>query len=137
MSFWWNSSWLIYGRSRETNRYTEPLQESLERHDDLQYHMGRFKHEIYTFCLGDQHQTLKCLYLYNDYWRMAKCYIGEHHKLYIEFRDVDTATVWDACDEVLTSNKFAWKNRAFSNKYANVTDDYTSYVRSYLPYQSK
>lgn len=137
MFHWWNSYWYIYGRSNQTNYYTEALHKTLERHDDLQYHMGRFKHEVYTFSLGDQHQTLKCLYLYNDYWRMAKCWLDDNGKLFIEFRDIETATVWDACDEVLTSNRFAWKNRAFSNKYANVTDDHTSCLRSYLPYKGK
>ena len=47
------------------------------------------------------HATLKSLYLYNNYWRIAKCWIVDG-KLFLDFRDSDTAALWDSCDEVLT-----------------------------------
>lgn len=134
MFSYFQSTWYIYGRSKASDKYTEALQSTLEHHDDLQYHMGRFKHEVFLFALGMNHATLKSLYLYNNYWRIAKCWIVDG-KLFLDFRDSDTAALWDSCDEVLTSPQFAWMQRPFSNRYAAVTDDYSSYQRSYLLYK--
>lgn len=136
MFSFFDTTWYMYGRSRHTDKYTEALHTSMERHDDLLYHMGRFKHEVFMYALGENHESLKSLYLYTSYWRMAKCF-RDGDKIWLEFRDSDTAYMWDSCDEVLTSTKFAWKQRPFSNKYGNVTDDHSSCVRCYLRYESK
>ena len=84
MFSYFQSTWYIYGRSKASDKYTEALQSTLEHHDDLQYHMGRFKHEVFLFALGMNHATLKSLYLYNNYWRIAKCWIVDG-KLFLDF----------------------------------------------------
>lgn len=92
-----SQTWYIYGRSYDQCWLPEPIVSTLCKADDLQYHIGRFKHTVYKLCLGHLENVCK-VYLYQG-WRVAK---AERHETYVKvtFRDKTTAAVWDACDEV-------------------------------------
>lgn len=95
-------TWYVYGRSHDQHWLPDPILSTLYKADDLQHHMGRFKHMVYKLCLGHLENVCK-IYLYQG-WRMAK---AERHETYVKItlRNHATAIAWDNCKEVPTEGR--------------------------------
>ena len=95
-------TWYVYGRSYDQHWLPDPIVSTLCKADDVQHHVGRFKHMVYKLCLGHLENVHK-IYLYQG-WRMAK---AERHATYVKItlRNQTVADAWDKCVEVPTEGR--------------------------------
>lgn len=92
-----SQTWYVYARTHDQKWTPEPLFSTLAKADDLQYHMGRFKHVVYKLCLGHYDDICK-VYLYQG-WRIAKAE-RYNNRVKITFKNKNIETAWEKCAEV-------------------------------------
>lgn len=88
-------TWFIYARDQQDNWLTDPIDSTIMKDDDCKYHMGKFKHKIFQFALGQEFQHCKKIYLYQG-WRRVKCDLQDQACV-ITFSDTEAKEAWDTC----------------------------------------
>ena len=88
-------TWYIYGRDLSDNWISEPLNSTLAKEDDTNFHMGRFKHQVYLMALNLDHIKVTKMYLYHG-WRRVKCEKTEN-LITITFSDNEARQAWSEC----------------------------------------
>jgi len=123
-----SSQWNIYGRNKDTSKWTESLCESDQREFNKTYHMGHFKHIVYSFACGCLPEY-KSIYIYKGRRRMAKASYTTETQLLLEFSDVAVKAAWWTCDERLNGTTSGWMERDFNLKWnVNRTENRMSVV---------
>lgn len=133
MGNYYSTDFVIYGRSRETNKYVQLFE--LEQGNP----MSRFKHETYAFSLNKKHGEQKALYLYCGWNRVAKCYKTFDQGvsiLMIDFCGAEAALEWDNCKEQIPKVYLdvSWIEKQFGDHYV-VMNDNNVYRRRYQNYR--
>jgi len=102
------SHYSIYGRRKDTDAY-ECIFDKVHGG-----YMSRFKHEVYCFVLDRCHETMKSLYLYHGYQRVAKAHVLED-TLTLDFYDEARAQEWDQSEEQIAKIHvdIPWLERSF------------------------
>ena len=86
----------ICGRLQTTEKYAD-IYNTVEGN-----YMARFKHESYAYATDHSHQTMKSIYLYSGYSRIAKTNItttANATYLEIDFASILYVEEWDAASE--------------------------------------
>lgn len=96
-------TWFMYARDAEDYWIKEPLYSTLEHVDDIDHHMGRFKHKVFMYALGemDEHK----IYLYHGWQREVKCWFQDD-TLKIEFSTERARDSWSTCKRSAKGRKF-------------------------------
>jgi len=108
-----STTWYIYSREENDEWSETPIASTLAREDDINYHLGRFKHIVYKMGVGKLNSIQK-VYLYHG-WRIVKATL-EKNELRLEFTDKTTAEKWwesdEECDGVFSKEfDIKWKVR--------------------------
>jgi len=113
MGSYMSTTWFIYGRDQDDNWLSEPLVSSTQEVDNMEYHIKRFKYQVYQLGLGNLANVYK-IYLYQGF-RVARCVLKD-----------ETVTV-ELCSEAA---KQAWSNskrptasRKFDSVYTKISED--------------
>ncbi len=126
-----STTWYIYSREENDEWSAEPIASTLAREDDINFHLGRFKHIVFKMGVG-QLKNIKKVYLYHG-WRMAKAEMTDN-EIRLYFRDESIAEKWwESVEECIETGVFSaefdenWKVRdGPSNSnivYDNITKD--------------
>lgn len=103
MGLFLSRTWFIYARDAN-DQWMEPLTSTLAKEDDMNHHMGRFKHYVFLLALGKLDESISKIYLY-QHRRVAKCEILEDG-LRIDFSSKEASDAWDACKRSKQGRKF-------------------------------
>ena len=90
-----SSTWFIYARGADDNWLEEPLASTLSRDDDIKFHMGRFKHYVFSLALEKLEDGIQKIYLYQGR-RVARAE-SKDGKIYITFSSSEATTAWSEC----------------------------------------
>ena len=107
----------IYRRRIDTDKYElrpfiEVMREGLHNGNIF----GIFKHEVFDFGLNTC-RTMKCIYLYRNSWRLAKCTILGDNTLMVSFNNVASRNAYDEEEERLGPRRWPLIERAFLRRY--------------------
>ena len=96
-------TWFMYARDTEDYWIKEPLYSTLEHAEDIDHHMGRFKHKVFMYALGemDEHK----IYLYHGWQREVKCWFQDD-TLKVEFSTERARDSWSTCKRSTKGRKF-------------------------------
>jgi len=97
-------TWFLYARDKQDNWLTDPIDSTLVKDDDCKYHMGKFKHKVFRFALGQELEHCSKIYLYQG-WRRAKCELTDETCV-VTFSDKEALEAWDTCKRSKLGNKF-------------------------------
>lgn len=97
-------TWFIYARDKEGNWCSEPIDSTITKDDDICYHMGRFKHKVFLYSLGQGLTDCSKIYLYQG-WRKVKAELTED-ALIVTFSDIHSKDAWDKCRRSKKGNEF-------------------------------
>lgn len=123
----------IYARDLETDKYMDnPICSMVEHHKDmtLKDAISCFKREVYAYSLlHTGYKDIKCIYLYENGWRIAKA-LGERHgsrrtlkNIRVEFRSPAYKHLWDEGEEALAPKRWPLCERMFCGAFTLRTDD--------------
>lgn len=98
-------TWYIYGRDHSDKWLSAPLDSTLARENDINFHMGRFKHQLYLMALKLAHTEVSKMYLYQG-WRRAKC-VFEKDDILLTFSDYESLQAWETCHRSRLDTTFA------------------------------
>jgi len=84
--------WFMYARKADDYWQDDPLYLSEENVDNIEYHMGRFKHKFFLYGLN-QFENVHKLYLYQGRTRYVKCW-HDGDCLKVEFNSAATKQAW-------------------------------------------
>ena len=117
------TTWFMYGRDKN-DRWADPLYSTVAKADDIEFHMGRFKHKLFEFALGEL-DILK-LYLYHGRSRRVKAWF-EEDTLKIQFTTTEAKNAWNTC-------KRSKKGLRFDKEFTPipVTDEWILYFKPNL-----
>lgn len=106
-------TWFMYARNKEDYWVKEPFYSTLTNENNIEYHMGRFKHRVFLFALGelDEPDVYK-MYLYQGWSREVKCWFQED-TLKIQFSTERARNAWGLC-------RRSKKGLSFDNKFVKV-----------------
>ena len=96
-------TWFIYARDA-SDRWMEPLTSTVSNDDNLEFHMGRFKHYVFLLGLGKLDESISKIYLYQNR-RFAKC-VRSEDTLTVEFSTAQAAKAWSTCKRSKQGRKF-------------------------------
>ena len=118
------TTWFMYGRDKN-DRWTDPLYSTVAKADDILFHMGRFKHKVFEFALG-QLDIIK-LYLYHGRTRHVKAWF-EEDTLKIQFLTAKAKDAWYEC-------KRSKKGTVFDQQFTalEVSDEWVLYFKHNPP----
>ena len=108
----------LYGRNKSDDKYKELIKKI---HGS---YMSRFKHEIYSYCLGKDHSDQKSLYMYCGYYRVCKgVVVGD--TLELIFQNKSYAEEWDRAEEQIRGVlvNIPWLERNFCQHWLPVVSD--------------
>ena len=110
-------TWFVYARSRDGKWLDDPLESTLAHEDDLEYHMGKFRHKFFRLALDrlNKDKDIDKIYLYHG-WRVAKCTKHEDNSLTVEFSSKEAHNAW------LTSRR-SHLGRIFDERYKVSSSD--------------
>tara|TARA_B110000091_G_scaffold213194_1_gene261871 strand:+ start:818 stop:1177 length:360 start_codon:yes stop_codon:yes gene_type:complete len=103
-------TWFMYARDTQDYWIKEPLYSTLISPDDIDYHMGRFKHKVFMLGLGEL--KVHKLYLYQGWTREVKCWFQED-TLKVEFSTERARASWK-------TSKRSHKGRKFDSIFTKV-----------------
>lgn len=115
-----SQTWFMYGRDKN-DRWTPALYHTLANADDIDFHMGRFKHKVFEFALGEM--DIHKLYLYHNWTRHAKAWF-EEDTFKIQFSSVAARDSWKTCKRSKRGQSF---DKVFSP--IEVPDEWVLYFR--------
>ena len=112
----------ICGRLQTTEQYAD-IYNTVEGN-----YMARFKHESYAYATDHSHQTMKSIYLYTGYYRIAKTNItttANATYLEIDFASISYAEEWDAASEQMDQIELQipWLERDFDKRWKPIDSD--------------
>lgn len=87
-------TWFIYGRDENDYWIKEPLASTVAKDDDVEFHMGRFKHYVFKLALGKLDHARK-IYLYHGR-REVKAVMRDGN-LFVTFTRQESADAWTTC----------------------------------------
>lgn len=87
-------TWFIYGRDENDYWIKEPLASTVAKDDDVEFHMGRFKHYVFKLALGKLDHARK-IYLYHGH-RVVRAVMRDGN-LFVEFSTQESADAWTTC----------------------------------------
>ena len=105
-----NTQYMVYSRQLLTDAYEFNPRSTT---DSLQEGIGHFKHEVYSFALKHNCDS-KCLYLYQDRWRLIKCSWKEESVLGLEMRNDRLCQKWFNVEERLPPDKWPLRETYFN-----------------------
>ena len=89
-------TWYIYSRDADDKWSETPVASTLARGDDIEHHIGRFKHVVFQMALNRMAGVQK-VYLYRG-WRIAKAH-RDNNCLVLDFSKDEYANAWWEADE--------------------------------------
>lgn len=84
-------TWYIYSREENDEWSEEPISSTLAKEEDVNYHLGRFKHIVYKMGVGKLNNIRK-VYLYHG-WRVVKAEMKDT-EIGLYFSDETIAEKW-------------------------------------------
>ena len=93
-----STSFFVYGRVEETDKYAPELL-TIEGGTKVEA-MSLFKHLLFSWALKKKHGEMRCLYLYQGPWRVAKVSRAGGKRL-LECRTLADKVMWYECEEKL------------------------------------
>ena len=87
-------TWFIYARDA-SDRWMEPLTSTVSNDDNLEFHMGRFKHYVFSLSLGKLTEGIRKIYLYQGR-RVARCERFDD-KVVVTMSSREAMTAWVEC----------------------------------------
>lgn len=103
MGVFLSRTWFIYARDAN-DKWMEPLTSTLTNEDDIEHHMGRFKHYVFLLALGKLDECISKIYLYR-HRRVARCEIFEE-ELRVDFSSKEAMDAWNSCKRSKQGRKF-------------------------------
>lgn len=88
-------TWFIYARDGDDNWIEEPLASTITHDDDLHFHMGRFKHYVFSLSLGKLTEGIRKIYLYQGR-RVARCERFDD-KVVVTMSSREAMSAWAEC----------------------------------------
>lgn len=125
MGIFVSRTWFIYARDADDKWIETPLASTVAHEEDVEFHMGRFKHYVFKLALGELDSTISKIYLYCG-TRVAKCiFMKEEKKIYVEFSSAEAASAWDTC-------KRSKRGLMFDRRFEETSKEVYKVVFSYL-----
>lgn len=116
-----SQTWFMYARDKNDRWCDEPLYNTIIKADNINHHMGRFKHRVYEYALGEL--DIGKLYLYQGWSRLIKCYIDED-TFKIKFQTKEAKLAWESC-------RRSQKGKVFDTQFTPIAikDDWVLYFK--------
>jgi len=95
MGAYLTTTWYTYARGKDDKWLEEPIDSTVAKADDIQHHMGRFKHKVFRLALGQQFSETPKIYLYQGS-RRVKCE-KTSDSVIVTFSDSVAKEAWLQC----------------------------------------
>jgi len=89
------TTWYVYARDKDDHWLSDPIDSTVAKSDNIQYHMGRFKHKVFQLALLHQFTETPKIYLYQGS-RRVKCE-KTSDSVIITFSDNEAKEAWINC----------------------------------------
>ena len=95
MGAYLTTTWYVYARGQDDNWLTDPIDSTVAKSDEIEYHMGKFKHKVFQLALDQQFTKTPKIYLYQGS-RRVKCE-KTSDSVIITFSDNSAKKAWNNC----------------------------------------
>ena len=89
------TTWYTYARDKDDNWLTDPIDSTVAKSDNIDHHMGRFKHKVFQLALDQHFSETPKIYLYQGS-RRVKCE-KTPDSVIITFSDSEAKESWIKC----------------------------------------
>jgi hypothetical protein len=105
-------TWFIYSRDKDDTWSDTPIASTLVREEELNYHLGRFKHVVFKMCT-DNLGPIRKVYLYHG-WRVAKAEVMDNLLCLFFATRVQADQWWEVEEECIETGVYS---RAFAQHW--------------------
>ena len=115
-----NTTYTIYSRNLETDRYDANPRCTSENRNHA---FGYFKHDFYDFALQlNGTEYTKCIYLYENSWRLAKVSRPCEKTVKVECRTMDVLRLFLYAEEKLHEGKWPLREQKFNRTFMQTAE---------------